>query len=203
MKPGNKKTTAPVRAVDANRLPELIQELLFEIGEDPRREGLVDTPRRVAEMWRYFTQGYSQDIGALLADAIVEDSHDGIVLVKDIDFYSMCEHHLVPFFGNCHIAYVPDKKIIGLSKIARAVEVYSRRLQVQERLTNRIADALQTHLEPRGVAVLVEARHLCMSMRGVEKHNAAVTTSALRGRFEKDASLRTEFFAQLSNPRPS
>ena len=203
MKTGDKKTTAPVRAADAHRLQELIRELLFEIGEDPKREGLVDTPRRVAETWRCFTQGYAQDIGALLADAIVEDSHEGIVLIKDIDFYSLCEHHLVPFFGNCHIAYVPDKKIIGLSKIARVVEVYSRRLQVQERLTNQIADALETHLEPRGVAVLVEARHLCMSMRGVEKHNAAVTTSALRGRFEKDASLRAEFFAQLGNPRPA
>ena len=199
----NKKPTAPLRALDAQRLPELIRELLFEIGEDPKREGLVDTPRRVAETWHFFTQGYGQDIGELLAGAIFEDSHDGIVLVKDIDFYSLCEHHLVPFFGNCHIGYVPDKKIIGLSKIARVVEVYSRRLQVQERFTNQIADALQTHLEPRGVAVLVEARHLCMSMRGVEKHNAAVTTSALRGCFEKDAPLRSEFFAQLSGPRPA
>jgi GTP cyclohydrolase I len=201
MKAGDKNTNAPARAPDPQRLPELIRELLFEIGEDPKREGLADTPRRVAETWRFFTQGYGQDIGALLAGAIVEDSHDGTVLVKDIDFYSLCEHHLVPFFGNCHIAYVPDKKIIGLSKIARVVEVYSRRLQVQERLTNQIADALQFHLEPRGVAVLVEARHLCMSMRGVERHNAAVTTTALRGRYEKDASMRAEFFAQLGTAR--
>jgi GTP cyclohydrolase I len=202
MKTKDGKTYAPAKAVDSTRLAELIRELLVEIDEDPEREGLVDTPRRVADTWRFFTQGYGQDIGALLGDAIVEDSHDGIVLVKDIDLYSLCEHHLVPFFGNCHIAYVPDKKIIGLSKIARVVDVYSRRLQVQERLTNQIAEALETHLQPRGVAVLVEARHLCMTMRGVEKHNAVVTTTALRGRFENDASLRAEFFAQLNNPRP-
>lgn len=183
----------------SEKIARLIGELLVEIGEDPRREGLVDTPKRVAETWGYFTRGYWQDIGELLDNAIVEDSHEGTVLVKDIDFYSLCEHHLVPFYGNCHISYLPNKKIIGLSKIARVVEVYSRRLQVQERLTNQIADALVDHLDPKGVAVLVEARHLCMSMRGVEKHNSVVTTSATRGRFEKDASLRAEFFAQLGN----
>ena len=202
MKSKNGRTNAPVKAVDSTRLRGLIRDLLVEIGEDPKREGLAETPRRVADTWRFFTQGYGEDIGALLADAIVEDSHDGIVLVKDIDLYSICEHHLVPFFGNCHIAYLPNRKIIGLSKIARVVEVYSRRLQVQERLTNQIADALETHLEPHGVAVLVEARHLCMTMRGVEKHNAVVTTTALRGRFVDDASLRAEYFAQLNNPRP-
>lgn len=201
MKTNEDKTATPPPA-DGGGLPGLIRDLLVAIGEDPAREGLVDTPRRVADTWRYFTQGYGQDIGGLLADAIVEDKHDGIVLVKDIDLYSLCEHHLVPFFGNCHIAYVPNHKIIGLSKIARVVDVYSRRLQVQERLTNQIADALEAHLEPVGVAVLVEARHLCMTMRGVEKHNAVVTTSALRGSFEKDASLRAEFFSQLRNPRP-
>jgi GTP cyclohydrolase I len=183
----------------SENIARLIGQLLVEIGEDPRREGLVDTPKRVAETWGYFTRGYWQDIGELLDNAIVEDSHEGTVLVKDIDFYSLCEHHLVPFYGNCHISYLPNKKIIGLSKIARVVEVYSRRLQVQERLTNQIADALVDHLDPKGVAVLVEARHLCMSMRGVEKHNSVVTTSATRGRFEKDASLRAEFFAQLGN----
>jgi GTP cyclohydrolase I len=203
MKTTNKKTAQLVNAGDTDRLPELIRNLLVAIGEDPQREGLVDTPRRVAETWRFFTQGYDQDIGALLTGAIVEDSHDGIVLVRDIDLYSLCEHHLVPFFGNCHIAYVPNERIIGLSKIARVVQVFSRRLQVQERLTNQIADALETHLEPRGVAVLVEARHLCMSMRGVEKHNAVATTSAMRGCFVEDASLRAEFFAQLGNPRPA
>jgi GTP cyclohydrolase I len=182
-------------------ISRLIRELLVEIGEDPNREGLVSTPKRVAETWRYFTQGYSQDAGVLLAGALVEDRHDGMVLVKDVDFYSMCEHHLVPFFGNCHIAYVPNKKIVGLSKIARVVDVFSRRLQVQERMTNQIADALVEHLEPKGVAVLVEARHLCMTMRGVERHNAVVTTSTMLGRFEKDEALRAEFLAQLDHPR--
>jgi GTP cyclohydrolase I len=202
MKTRDKKTHGRAGEEPDDGLAGLIRELLVAIGEDPRREGLIDTPRRVAETWRFFTQGYDQDIGELLAGAIVEDNHDGIVLVKDIDLYSVCEHHLVPFFGNCHIAYFPNDRIIGLSKIARVVEVYSRRLQVQERLTNQIADALQTHLEPRGVAVLVEARHLCMSMRGVEKHNAVATTSALRGCFLEDASLRAEFFALLGKPTP-
>lgn len=183
----------------SKNIARLIGQLLVEIGEDPRREGLIDTPQRVAETWDYFTQGYSQDIGELLAKAIVDDSHDGTVVVKDVDFYSLCEHHLVPFYGNCHISYIPDRKIIGLSKIARVVDMYSRRLQVQERLTNQIADALVDHLEPKGVIVLVEAKHLCMSMRGVEKHNTVVTTSAIRGKYEKDASLRAEFFAQLGN----
>ncbi|MGD8413533.1 MAG: GTP cyclohydrolase I FolE [Candidatus Latescibacterota bacterium] len=201
METNNAKTKAGPDQLKPERLQELIRQLLVEIGEDPGREGLVDTPRRVAEAWRFFTQGYGQDVGSLLDNAIADDRHEGIVLVKDIDLYSLCEHHLVPFYGNCHIAYVPDKKIIGLSKIARVVDIFSRRLQVQERLTNQIADALETHLEPAGVAVQVEARHLCMTMRGVEKHNALVTTSAMRGRFKEDASLRSEFFAVLGNPR--
>jgi len=201
MKTDKKEVSGGREAGDVGRLPQLIRELLVEIGEDPNREGLVDTPRRVAETWRFFTQGYAQDIGELLAGAIVDDKYDGPVLVKDIDFYSLCEHHLVPFMGNCHIAYIPNRKIIGLSKIARVVEVFSRRLQVQERFTNQIADALETHLDPAGVAVLVEARHLCMTMRGVEKHNSVVTTTSLRGSFKKDASLRSEFFSQLSSPR--
>jgi GTP cyclohydrolase I len=201
MKTGNEERVVAQRVDKPGRLQELIRELLVEIGEDPQREGLIETPRRVAETWGFFTQGHGQDIGELLGDAIVEDSHDGTVLVKDIDFYSLCEHHLVPFYGNCHIAYIPNKKIIGLSKIARVVEVYSRRLQVQERFTNQIADALEEHLAPRGVAVLVEARHLCMTMRGVEKHNSVVTTNSLRGRFEKDESLRADFYAQLGNSR--
>lgn len=181
-------------------LVPVIGELLVQLGEDPEREGLRATPRRVAEMWRFFTKGYHQDVAALLATPIVDDRHEGTVLVRDIDFYSLCEHHLVPFFGNCHIAYIPDKKIVGLSKIARVVDVFSRRLQVQERMTNQVADALETHLRPRGVAVLVEARHLCMTMRGVEKHNAVVSTSALRGEFRKNAAVRSEFFRQLGRP---
>lgn len=182
----------------ADGLVPVIRELLLQLGENPEREGLVSTPKRVAEMWRFFTQGYSHDVAPLLASPIVEDRHEGTVLVRDIDFYSLCEHHLVPFFGNCHIAYIPDKKIVGLSKIARVVDVYSRRLQVQERMTNQVADALEEHLQPRGIAVLVEARHLCMTMRGVEKHNAVVSTTALRGEFETNPTIRAEFFDQLS-----
>jgi GTP cyclohydrolase I len=178
-------------------LVPVIRELLVQLGEDPGREGLQSTPKRVAEMWRFFTQGYDHDVAELLSSPIVDDRHEGMVLVRDIDFYSLCEHHLVPFFGNCFIAYLPDRKIVGLSKIARVVDVYSRRLQVQERMTNQVADALEKHLQPRGVAVLVEARHLCMTMRGVEKHNAVVSTSALRGEFETNPAIRSEFFSQL------
>jgi GTP cyclohydrolase I len=182
-------------------IARIVRELLVEIGEDPGREGLTSTPGRVAEAWRYFTHGYAQDIDELLVGAVFEGDHQGMVLVKEIDFYSLCEHHLVPFLGNCHIAYLPDKRIIGLSKLARVVEVFSRRLQVQERMTDQIADAIERHLAPQGVAVLVEARHLCMSMRGVEKGNAVVTTSAMRGRFESDAALRAEFYTQLGGSR--
>jgi GTP cyclohydrolase I len=197
----SKENTKHTASGATDRLVPVIRELLVQLGEDPQREGLLSTPQRVAEMWRFFTQGYDQDVAKLMASPIVDDRHKGTVLVKDIDFYSLCEHHLVPFLGNCHIAYIPDKKLVGLSKIARVVDVFSRRLQVQERLTNQIADALERHLEPRGVAVLIEARHLCMTMRGVEKHNAVVTTSALRGEFEKDPMIRSEFFAQLGGPK--
>jgi GTP cyclohydrolase I len=185
----------------ADGLERLVKGLLTEIGEDPSREGLRNTPARVAEAWRFFTRGYNQDVGDLLRGGIFDAEHDGMVLVKDIDFYSMCEHHLVPFFGACHIAYLPDKKIIGLSKLARIVEVYSRRIQVQERLTRQIADAIEKHIKPRGVAVLLEARHLCMCMRGVEKHGTAVATNTLSGVFQTDPSAREALFAQLSVPK--
>lgn len=200
MKRRSDGTSESVDAGD-DGLARLVRGILVEIGENPDREGLVSTPRRVAEAWRHFTQGYHQDVGALLSDAVVEDSYEGTVLVKDIDFYSLCEHHLVPFYGNCHIAYVPGKKIVGLSKIARVVEVFSRRLQVQERMTTQIARALEDYLQPKGVAVLVEARHLCMSMRGVEKQNSVVVTAALLGVFRSDQSLRAEFYAQLGKLR--
>lgn len=188
---------------DDDKLVPLIKDLLAEIGEDPGRDGLVNTPARVAEAWRFFTQGYGQDIGGLLTDAIFEVEHEGLVLVRGIDFYSLCEHHLVPFFGKCHVAYLPDKKIIGLSKLARIVEVFSRRLQVQERMTSQIAGAIEEHVKPHGVAVQIEARHLCMSMRGVEKHGAVVTTNSLTGVFQTDPSARTAFFTQLGNPESS
>lgn len=197
MSPAPKKKQGERRGGDTGELERLVRDLLLEIGEDPAREGLVETPARVAEAWKFFTQGYGQDVGELVEDAVFTSANEGMVLVKDIDFYSLCEHHLVPFFGRCHVAYLPDGKIIGLSKIARVVEIFSRRLQVQERLTRQIADAIESHLRPKGVAVLVEARHLCMSMRGVEKHNSVVATSALLGAFKDDEALRMEFFTQL------
>lgn len=189
------------RGRNTDKLEQLVKGLLEEIGEDPGREGLKSTPERVAEAWRYFTRGYGQNVDDILEDAIFEADDDGMVLVKDIEFYSMCEHHLVPFFGACHIAYLPDKKIIGLSKLARIVEVFSRRVQVQERLAGQVAATIEKHVKPRGVAVLLEARHLCMSMRGVEKHGAVVTTSVLRGEFRTDAAARAAFFSQLGGPK--
>lgn len=182
------------------KLESIVRELLAEIGEDPSREGLLATPARVAEAWRDFTAGYDEDVDALLADAVFDDEHDGMVLVKDIDFYSLCEHHLVPFFGKCHVAYLPSGRIIGLSKTARLVEMFARRLQVQERMTKQIADALSEHLQPRGVAVMVEAQHLCMMMRGVECHNASAVTSSMTGRFRGDAALVNEFYHQIGKP---
>ncbi len=182
---------------DNRRLVEIVREFLGVIGEDPGRDGLAATPRRVAEAWRDFTSGYGVDVDSLLSEGQFEERHDGMVLVKDIEFYSICEHHLVPFFGKCHIAYLPDRRILGLSKMARLVEVFARRLQVQERMTDDIAGALERNLRPRGVAVLVEAQHLCMMMRGVEKHSSSAVTSAMRGDFHGDAALVTEFYNQV------
>jgi len=178
-----------------------VRALIAEIGEDPAREGLVATPARVAEAWRHFTSGYRQDVDKLVADGVFEDAHEGLVLVRDIDFYSVCEHHLVPFFGQCHVAYLPDRRIIGLSKVARIVDAFARRLQVQERMTAQIAQTLEKHLGPKGVAVLVEAQHLCMMMRGVEKHGSSATTSAMLGCFRTDTALVNEFYHQVGYPR--
>jgi GTP cyclohydrolase I len=169
--------------VENDRAAALIRELLAELGEDPKRDGLLSTPRRVSEALRYFTQGYGVDVDEIVSDAIFEEKQEEMVLLKDIDFYSLCEHHLVPFFGKCHIAYVPDNRIIGLSKLARVVDVYARRLQVQERMTREIAHAIDRHLKPHGVAVVIEAQHLCMMMRGVEKQNSIATTSTMLGEF--------------------
>lgn len=178
----------------------LVRALLEELGEDPKREGLLSTPRRVSEAFRYFTQGYRLDVDEIMREAVFEEKQEETVLLKDVDFYSLCEHHLVPFFGRCHIAYVPDGRIIGLSKLARVVDVFARRLQVQERMTREIAHAIERYLKPRGVAVVIEAQHLCMMMRGVEKHNAVATTSALLGRFKDDAAARMEFYSLLGGP---
>ncbi|MBM3421708.1 MAG: GTP cyclohydrolase I FolE [Chlorobi bacterium] len=167
--------------------------MLEGVGEDPEREGLIKTPERVARSMRFLTRGYRQDPEEVLKKAVFTESYDEMVLVRDIDIFSMCEHHLLPFFGKAHVAYIPDGKIVGLSKVARVVEVYARRLQVQERLTQQIRDAIQNVLNPRGVAVVIEARHMCMVMRGVEKLNSVTTTSAMSGEFLSSPSTRSEF----------
>ena len=175
------------------QLQEAIEQLLLLFGEDPSRDGLIKTPERVAKMFNFLTKGYSQDIDEVLNGALFPIKYDEMVIVKDIDFFSLCEHHLVPFFGKCHIAYLPDKEVIGLSKLPRIVEVFSRRLQVQERLTQQIAETIQEKIKPQGVAVVMEAQHLCMMMRGVEKQNATAITSAMLGGFRTRRETRQEF----------
>ena len=174
-------------------MQDLVRRLLAELGEDPGREGLVRTPQRVEKALRFLTSGYSANIDEVLNDALFTVDYNEMVIVKDIDFYSLCEHHLLPFFGKCHIAYIPANRVIGLSKIPRLVDVFSRRLQIQERLTNQIADTIQEKISPLGVAVVVEATHLCMSMRGVEKQNSFAVTSAMVGAFRSNARTRMEF----------
>ena len=187
--------------LDANSiegvLSEAVRVLVRELGEDPTREGLAKTPDRVAKSLRFLTSGYEQDIDAVINDALFTVDYSEMVIVKDIDFYSLCEHHLLPFFGRCHIAYLPRDRVIGLSKLPRLVEVFSRRLQVQERLTNQIAETVVDKLNPLGVAVVVEATHLCMAMRGVEKQNSVALTHAMRGVFQEDPAVRREFLDML------
>ena len=178
-------------------LSEAVRVLVRELGEDPTREGLAKTPDRVAKSLRFLTSGYEQDIDAVINDALFTVDYSEMVIVKDIDFYSLCEHHLLPFFGRCHIAYLPRDRVIGLSKLPRLVEVFSRRLQVQERLTNQIAETVVDKLNPLGVAVVVEATHLCMAMRGVEKQNSVALTHAMRGVFQEDPAVRREFLDML------
>lgn len=170
-----------------------IKKILNELGEDPERSGLRETPQRVEESLRFLTQGYGQDVAEVIGDAIFEEDHHEMVVIKDIYVYSLCEHHLLPFVGKAHIGYIPKGRIIGLSKIARVVDVFARRLQVQERLTREIADALEKSLQPAGVGVIIEAQHFCMLMRGVEKQNSKAVTSAMRGSFLKDQKTREEF----------
>ena len=174
-------------------MQDLIRRLLAELGEDPSREGLVDTPKRVEKAYKFLTSGYHADIDRVLNNALFTVDYSEMVIVKDIDFYSLCEHHLLPFFGKCHVAYIPSTKVIGLSKIPRLVDIFSRRLQVQERLTNQIADTIRDKVSPLGVAVVMEATHLCMSMRGVEKQNSVAITSAMLGAFQDNARTRMEF----------
>lgn len=174
-------------------LAALVRRQLELLGEDPDRSGLLKTPERVAKSLQFLTRGYAQDAAAVIGDALYEETHESMVMVRDIELYSLCEHHLLPFFGRAHVAYIPNGRIVGLSKMARIVDVYARRLQVQERLTEQVARALESALHPRGVGVVIEAQHLCMMMRGVEKQNSRTITSALRGSFRDDAKTRDEF----------
>jgi GTP cyclohydrolase I len=184
--------------VPKNNIQELTKQLLENLGEDPTREGLIKTPQRVEKAMQFLTSGYQQDVQSILNNAIFEENYDEMVVIKDIEMYSLCEHHLLPFYGKCHVAYLPNGKIIGLSKIPRIVDLFMRRLQVQERLTTQIAECLMTALNPRGVAVMIEAKHLCMSMRGVEKQNSNCTTSSLLGAFRSDKATRMEFMNIVS-----
>jgi GTP cyclohydrolase I len=172
---------------------DLIRQLLAELGEDPTREGLVRTPKRVEKSLAFLTSGYRANIDEVLNDALFTVDYNEMVIVKDIDFYSLCEHHLLPFFGKCHIAYIPNTRVIGLSKIPRLVDVFARRLQIQERMTNQIAETIREKIDPLGVAVVCEGTHLCMSMRGVEKQNSCAVTSAMLGAFRDNARTRMEF----------
>ncbi len=183
------------------QLESLIESLVKEIGEDPGREGLQKTPGRVARSLEFLTAGYRQDPHAILSQAVFEESYDEMLIVKDIDFYSLCEHHMLPFFGRAHVAYVPNGRIVGLSKLARLVELYSRRLQVQERLTKEIAAAIDRVLQPKGVAVVLEAQHLCMMMRGVQKQNSYAISSAMLGEFQDDPKTRAEFMQLIHHAR--
>ena len=203
---GAARAVDPVAAEGAPRGPHLFEvdaaqgemEMLVArqlalLGEDPRREGLLRTPERVAKSMAWLTSGYAMDVADVVGEGVFAEAHDNMVMVRDIEMYSLCEHHLLPFFGKVHVAYIPDGKIIGLSKLPRIVEVFARRLQVQERLTQQVADAVCEVLQPRGVGVVIEAAHLCMMMRGVEKQNSSTLTCALRGVFRDDARTREEF----------
>ena len=188
-------TTSELVTAASLTTQELYRELLVRIGEDPTRDGLIDTPERMEKSMAFLMRGYTMNVNTVLHEALFDVDYDEMVIVKDIEFFSMCEHHLLPFFGKAHIAYVPNGKVIGLSKIPRVVDVFARRLQVQERLTTEIADAITEAIDPQGVAVILEAQHLCMMMRGVEKQHSATVTSAMRGVFKTQLQTRNEFLS--------
>ena len=203
MKSGDKMSEATEIIIPDTKgeetIADLVRKMLALIGEDPNREGLRRTPERFEKAFRYLTSGYRQDPEKLLNGAMFSVCYDNMVVVKDIELYSLCEHHLLPFFGKCHVAYIPNKKVVGLSKIARLVNMYARRLQIQERLTSQIAKAIQEKLSPEGVGVVVEARHLCMVMRGVEKQHSAAMTSAMLGAFRENKQTRDEFLSLINH----
>ncbi len=174
-------------------MQQQIKDILIEIGEDPQREGLIKTPERVEKAWQFLMRGYSQDLEKVINGAIFEAESDDMIIVRNIEFFSMCEHHMLPFFGRCYVGYIPKKKILGVSKIARVVDMFARRLQIQERLTRQVADSIMESIDAEGVGVVCEAQHLCMQMRGVEKQHSVMTTSAMLGTFRKEAETRQEF----------
>ena len=181
--------------VENEKIADLTKLLLKEIGEDPNREGLIKTPSRVSKAWSFFSRGYNQDVDEIINDAIFNEDAKDMVVVRDVEFFSLCEHHLIPFFGKAHVAYIPNGKVVGLSKIPRIIDMYSRRLQVQERLTRQIAETIQDVLEPIGVAVIMEGQHMCMQMRGVQKQNSLTTTSSMLGKFRQSDRTRAEFLS--------
>jgi GTP cyclohydrolase I len=178
-----------------DKLKKIASDLLTQIGEDPNREGLKKTPDRFKKAWEFFSKGYKEDLNVIINNAVFTEGNKDMVIVRDIEFYSMCEHHILPFFGRAHVGYIPNGKVIGLSKIPRIIDMFSRRLQVQERLTNQVAEAIQKVLDPLGVAVVMEGTHMCMQMRGVEKQNSFASTSSMLGLFRKSAQTRAEFLS--------
>ncbi|MDA0266674.1 MAG: GTP cyclohydrolase I FolE [Cyanobacteria bacterium] len=199
---GQSSSIKPVNDETKIAMMDAVRTMLISVGEDPDREGLLKTPKRVAEAMRFLTSGYHQSLDDLVNNAIFDEGHNEMVLVRDITLFSLCEHHMLPFMGRAHVAYIPNQKVVGLSKLARIVEMYSRRLQVQERLTRQVAEAVQTILEPRGVAIVIEASHMCMSMRGVQKPGSWTVTSTMLGVFQEDSKTREEFLS-LVRHQPS
>jgi GTP cyclohydrolase I len=188
--------------MNLERVQQLIRELLIELGEDPEREGLIKTPLRVAKAYEFLLRGYKADLDSVINGAVFTQESNNMIVVRDIEVYSLCEHHMLPFFGRCHIGYIPRGKVFGVSKLARIVDCYSRRLQIQERLTHQVARAIKDSIDAEGVGVVIEAQHLCMMMRGVEKQNSLMTTSSVLGSFHESTATRTEFLTLISKHRP-